>query len=177
MLASNESLTSLRQHSLPICLVHGVQDNKVPVLSADLAAESLAKTNALTYLRLEGYGHHLNDSHVRSVVFQWLDAILFGKELLDYIQIEASILTQEPSSEDWKTDISQYIVSRGDGKIKLGAEGKKDTEGNQSAAGSISAFKETKGGGKMEGGVKGELKQGPDGKTTGEIKVEGSLIW
>jgi len=43
--------------SSALVLKFEVEDSQIPIVSADLAAEDLAKTNALTYLRLEGYGH------------------------------------------------------------------------------------------------------------------------
>ena len=73
---------SQNQLSFPIYLVHGVDDNKIPILSADLVAEALIETNALTYLRLEGHGHDLNHANIQCAACEWLRSLLFGQESL-----------------------------------------------------------------------------------------------
>jgi pimeloyl-ACP methyl ester carboxylesterase len=65
LLAADEMTLSLAGQSLPIFLAHGVEDSQVPILSSDLAVEGLREKNALTYLRLEGYGHDLNGANVQ----------------------------------------------------------------------------------------------------------------
>ncbi len=82
LLTMDKALISLNQRALPIYLVHGIEDNEVPILSADLAAEALAETNALTYLRLEGRGHDLNHTNIQSAACHWLKSILLGQESL-----------------------------------------------------------------------------------------------
>ena len=126
----DKALISLNQRALPIYLVHGIEDNEVPILSADLAAEALAETNALTYLRLEGHGHDLNHVNIQSAACNWLRSILFGQESLGSSLIATTTQSPPPFPLDWKTDIASYIFSRGGGKVSVDTEAKKDTEGN-----------------------------------------------
>lgn len=67
----------------PILYVHGVEDEFIPIESADLFAKSFeteGKTN-LTYLRLDGFGHDLflHDSEsLQEVTKAWLIEVLSG---------------------------------------------------------------------------------------------------
>lgn len=82
-LSAEEAAMPLNQQSLPICLVHGVEDCQIPILSADLAADRLTKTNSLNYLRLEGYGHDLNTADIHDAACCWLASVLCGQKLSD----------------------------------------------------------------------------------------------
>ena len=113
LLEQNEVSASLFELSLPIYLIHGVQDSKIPVLSADLASDFLKKTNTLTYVRLEEYGHNLNHSTVYTAICSWLQSTLFKQTIETPSQI-VSLHSSLPSfSEDWKTGISEYVFNRG----------------------------------------------------------------
>jgi len=146
-LSKNEIVNSLNRKSLPILLIHGVEDNKIPIQSADLAAESLQESNFLTYLRLQKYGHDLDTTEVYEVACHWLASILSGQEL------NVNLIAQAVNSahvllknEQW-VDMSEYIFSRGKDKDKDkdkdrdngtgkgefygGAGTRTDTDGNQ----------------------------------------------
>jgi alpha-beta hydrolase superfamily lysophospholipase len=172
-LAAEEAATPLDQQSLPICLVHGVEDSQIPVLSADLAAESLAKTNALTYLRLEGYGHDLDASNVQAAACKWLSSTLFGQEQTNDNFIASMAQSPISSFEDWKTDISHYVLSRGKGEVHAETKGGKDTDGNEYASGGVGVSKETDGWGRFEADAEGSIKKDSGGNVKGEVKVEG----
>ncbi len=174
-LAAEGVAMPLNQQSLPIYLVHGVEDSQIPVLSADLAAESLAKTNALTYLRLEGYGHNLDTADVQDAASHWLSSILFGQELSNDVFVAQAAPSALTSSEDWKTDISHYILIRGKGEYYADAKGYKDTDGNESASAGAGVSKEFDNGARVD--VRGEanVKKDSSGNTKGEVKVEGRL--
>lgn len=116
----------------------------------DLAAESLAKTNALTYPRLEGYGHDLDTADVQDAAGRWLASILFGQELSDGILAAQADLSALASSEDSQADMSDYVFSRGKhrdnddgggrGEVRGGVETNRDSNGNErySASGTAS---------------------------------------
>lgn len=125
-LSAEEAAMPLNQQALPICLIHGVEDGQIPILSADLAAENLAKTNALTYYRLEGYGHDLNTANVQDMASRWLSSVLFGQEASNDVFAVQAILTAAILSEDWKTDISHYVLSRGKGEVKIEGRASKE---------------------------------------------------
>ncbi len=172
LLDADEALTSLKQLSLPIFLVHGVEDDKIPVLSADLAAEDLRDGSAITYLRLEGYGHDLDNADVQAATCQWLQSILFGEEQPNSSPIATAIQSPVSLSLDWKTDISNYVLSRGPGRAGFAVEGRRDTEGNQCATGSLNVSKETDGG-NWNMRAEAAVNQDRNGNTRGEVSVRG----
>lgn len=172
-LNADEATMPLDQQSLPICLVHGVEDSQIPVLSADLAAENLAKTHALTYLRLEGCGHDLDFAGVQDAAYHWLSAILFGQEFPHSNLTTAMIQSASFPVEDWKTDISHYVLSRGKGEVHAEAKGHKDSDGNESASGGVGVSKETDNWGRFEAEARGEVKKDKEGNTKGDVTVEG----
>ena len=136
LLSKSEASISLSELSLPIYLVHGVQDDKIPILSADLASDFLKKTNTLTYVRLEEYGHNLNHSTVYTAACSWLQSTLFKQPIENIAQI-ASLNSSTPSfSEDWKTAISEYVFNRG-GSASANASTSKDSNGNQKTAATV----------------------------------------
>ena len=177
LLTAHKALTPLNQLSLPIYLVHGVEDNKIPILSADLAAEVLIETKALTYLRLEGYGHDLNTARIQSAACEWLKSILCGQESPGSSLITTTTQVSEPLSVDWKTDINSYVFSRGKGNVSVSAEGKTDLEGNERAAGRVSVSKETDNRVKVEGSVEASGSKDRNGNVKGEVKVEAKGSW
>jgi pimeloyl-ACP methyl ester carboxylesterase len=182
-LAAEEAAAPLNQQSLPICLIHGAEDSQIPVISADLAAEGLAKTNALTYLRLEGYGHELNTTDVQDVVCRWLTSVLFGQELSDGSLIAQADPSVSTSLEDSQADMSDYVFSRG--KKNKEKEGKGEIHGSFDVKGSE---EEVKGGASVKGAydfgngfsagvdVGGSGRKDGDGNARGEVhgKIEGS---
>lgn len=172
LLAADEALMTLTPHTLPIYLVHGVEDSQIPVQSADIAAEALGGSNALTYLRLEGYDHHLDTTNIRAAACQWLSALLFGQE--PTTEDLAALVTQSAPSalEDWKTDISHYVLSLGRGEVHTEAKGSKDTDGNTSASASIGVSKELDNGIKVDVSASASGKMDSDGNFKGEVKAE-----
>lgn len=172
LLGSDEALMPLNQSPLPIYLVHGVEDCQIPVHSADLAAELLEEANALTYLRLERYGHDLDTANIRSAACQWLSSILFKQESLNSNLIASIPETSTSSLGDWKTDISHYVLSRGKGEVSAEAKGGKDTDGNEYASGGIGVSKEFDNGVKVEGRVEGSAQKDSGGNFKGEVKGE-----
>ena len=114
-LNAEEGVEPLDQLSLPICLVHGVEDVQVPVESADLAAAMLSKTNTLTYLRLQGYGHNLDSPAIDNLVYQWLKSLLFEQKSMHDI-CTAQITESEPAlSQNIQKNLSEYTFNRGRG--------------------------------------------------------------
>lgn len=127
LLAAEGVAKPLNQQSLPIYLVHGVEDNKIPICSADRAAEGLKEANALTYLRLEGYGHDLGTADVQDAACRWLVSVLFGQEPSDGSLIAQAILSEPALLEHLQAaDMSDYVYTRGkdteDGGGKRGSE-------------------------------------------------------
>jgi|SRR5579862_25857 len=173
LLAADEASMSLKQLSIPIYLVHGIEDNTIPVLSADYAAEALREANALTYLRLEGYGHDLDNINVQAAACQWLKSILFEEGELVSDKIAATALTARTPSVDWRTDISRYVLHRGRGEVHAEAKGHADTEGNERASGRVGVSKDADGWGKFEGSAGFDLKKDREGNVKGEANVEG----
>jgi alpha-beta hydrolase superfamily lysophospholipase len=178
-LTAEEGALPLNQQSLPICLVHGVEDFKIPVQSADLAAEMLSKTNALTYLRLEGYGHHLNSAAVENAAYRWLEAILFGGEPISEGIIAQAQAFASTSSQDTQTGLSEYIFSRGRDRdnenrneVHGSVRGDRDSEGNESASADGTYRHDFNNGWDIEvsGGVGGSKDR--DGNTQGEVHGE-----
>jgi hypothetical protein len=172
-LTAEEATAPLNQQSLPICLIHGVEDGQIPVVSADLAAEGLAKTNALTYLRLEGYGHDLDTADVQDAAWRWLSSVLFGQELLNDVCIVQAVPSVATWLEDWKTDIAHYVLSRGKGEVHVEAKGHKDSDGNETASGRAGVSKETDGWGRFEADAGVDVKKDKEGNIKGEVNIEG----
>lgn len=104
LLDAEEMVNSLSQTSFPVFLIHGVEDNKIPVSSADLAAEALKHPETLTYLRLEGYGHDLDTTEVYETACRWLTSILSGKKHLDNTFIVQTDPPQAILLENLQTD-------------------------------------------------------------------------
>jgi len=177
LLTSEEGALSLSQQSLPICLIHGVEDVKIPVQSADLAAEMLSVTNTLTYLRLEGYGHSLDSAAIQKAAYQWLEVVVLGKKLRNDLSITQAIASAS-TAQNTQTGLSEYIFTRGKDKdnnsegnneVSGSAQGNRDSDGNENA--SVDATYshdfgngwevEVKGGGSCrkdsEGNIKGEV--------------------
>jgi hypothetical protein len=181
-LVAEEAAMPLNQQSLPICLIHGVEDSQIPILSADLAAESLAKTNALTYLRLEGYGHDLDTADIQDAASRWLSSILFGQELSDGILI-AQVASSVPASlEDAQVDESDYVFSRGRDKGGEGSEGRGEvhgsTRGDRDSNGNERYSVDAGGSYNFDNGWCGEVNGGVsvdrdrDGNVKGEVHAE-----
>jgi len=183
-LAAEEAAAPLNQHSLPICLIHGAKDSQIPVVSADLAAEGLAKTNALTYLRLEGYGHDLDTADVHDATSRWLASVLFGEEPSEGILIAQAALPASTSLENAQTDMSGYIFNRGKNKDKGEGDGGgkgevhgsvgggRDSNGNESASVDVGGSYHSDSG--WNGGIDGGASRSRDrdGNTTTEVHVE-----
>jgi len=151
LLSENEASSSLSNCSFPIYLVHGVEDDKIPVLSADLAVEILEKTNTLTYLRLEGYGHNLNYPDIRMAACAWLESVIFKQDTGDVSQIASVDFSPAHSQEDWKDDISEYVLSRDGNNINIYGNASTDREGNQQASGNIALSREFDDGSHLRG--------------------------
>jgi len=146
-LMSDKAIVPLNQQFIPICLIHGVEDSQIPISSADLAAEELAKTNTLTYLRLEGYGHDLNTADVQRAINHWLSSILFKGEFSNDDLVFQATFSVPTSLDGLQFDLSNYIFNRGrdkdrDNKEKDGGKGDmygsvrgdKDSSGNESVS-------------------------------------------
>jgi hypothetical protein len=172
LLTAEEAVTPLSRQSLPICLVHGVEDSQIPILSADLAAENLAKTNALTYLRLEGYGHDLDSAHVQATACHWLSSILFGQEPLNDSLITAMTQSAPSALEDWQTDLSHYVLSRGKGEVSAEVKGGKDSDGNDYVSGSAGVSREFDNGVRVDVEAGASGKRDSDGNCSGEVHAE-----
>ena len=152
-LDTEEVAAPLNQQSLPICLVHGVDDRQIPVLSADRASENLAKTNALTYLRLEGYGHDLDTADVQDAACRWLNAVLLGQELSDGILMTQANFSISTSLKDTQADMSDYVFRRGKdkdkgedrgggGKMHAEVEANRDSKGNERMSADVGASRD-----------------------------------
>ncbi|MFS8563984.1 MAG: alpha/beta hydrolase [Rhabdochlamydiaceae bacterium] len=147
-------LSKMRKLHMPIYFVHGVEDVEIPVCSADLVADALKESDNFTYLRLEAYGHHLDNSHVRLLACEWLNKT-FSEHLLH---------------TDWQADISTYVLSRG-GELSVGLEASKDNQGNQQASVSVELSTNNQSGLNVTGSAQGEVSQ----DRNGEIKVESKI--
>ena len=172
LLIANEASLALDQHSLPIYLVHGVEDSQIPVLSADLAAKNLKETNTLTYHRLEGYGHNLDTADIHAAAYHWINSILYGNGQLNSEPIVLKVSSQPPPSEDWKTDIAHYTFSLGKGEAHGEARVDRDDKGNEKASVDVGVRYETDNG--VEWDVSAGASAGRDshGNTSGEVHAE-----
>jgi predicted alpha/beta hydrolase len=169
-LSAEEAAVRLNQQSLPICLVHGVEDYQIPVFSADLAAESLEKTNALNYLRLEGYGHDLDTADVQDAACRWLASVLFGQEHANGTFIAQADLSASASlKEEVQADMSDYVFSRGKGEASAGVEGGKDSRGNDYVSGDVGVSKDFDNGVSVDVSVGGSASRDRDGNVQGEV--------
>jgi len=175
LLAADEAVISLNQLSLPICLVHGVEDSQIPILSADLAAEVLRETHALTYLRLEGYGHDLDTANVQAAACQWLRATLFGEGQSNSNLIAPTNQSLTSLPVDWKTDISHYVLSRGRGETYAEARGGKDSDGTEYASGSVGVSKEFDNGVRVEASAGASARKDSEGNVKSEVRAEGRI--
>jgi hypothetical protein len=175
LLAADEASLPLNQHSLPIYLAHGIEDNQIPILSADLAAKNLNETNTLIYHRLEGYGHDLDTADVHAAACQWLNSILCGNEQSNIEAIGLTILPTSSSSEDWKTDIAQYTFSLGRGEAHGEAKGSRDSEGNERASVDVGVTYETDNGTRFDLDAGASASKDRQGNAQGEVHVEGRV--
>ena len=173
----------LSEQSLPVYLVHGVEDNQIPIEGVDLIAEALAKTNSLTYLRLEGYGHALVTAEVQDSAFQWLDSVLSQQEVLvdRHVQVgEGRLLSKETQKGS-----SDYILCRdsedresgmqGSGDVSTGAGYEKDSDGNEHVWGDVRYSRDFGNGVRVQGEASGGFSKDKDGNVRGEGKVEGRV--
>ena len=182
-LGAEQLVMPLSEQSLLVCLIHGVEDNQIPVESVDLMAEALAKTNSLTYLRLEGYGHDLATPDVQVAAFRWLDSVLSQQEILvdSHVQVGADRFL----SKERQMGSSDYILCRdsedresgmqGRGDVSVGAGGEKDSDGNERAWGDVRYSRDFGNGVSVEGSASGSLSKDRDGNIKGEGKVEGRV--
>jgi esterase/lipase len=177
-LAAEEVVKPLNQQSLPIYLVHGVEDNTIPVLSADCAAEGLKETNALTYLRLEGYGHDLDTADVQDAACRWLVSVLFGQEPSDGSLIAKATLSAPALVENSQAaDMSSYVYSRGRdagdrggrGEMRAGVSGDRDTDGNERFSGDVRGSYDFGNGWRGEASAGGSLNKDREGNARGEV--------
>ena len=175
LLAADEAALPLNQHTLPIYLVHGIEDSQIPVLSADLAAKNLKTTNALTYHRLEGYGHDLDSADIHAAAYQWLNSVLYGNELLNNYPTALAVSSAPPPLEDWKTDIARYTFSLGKGEAHADVKGSRDSEGNERASVDVGASYETDNGTKFDVSVGASTGRDGQGNTRGEAHAQASL--
>jgi len=173
LLTANEASLPIIQHSLPIYLAHGVEDSQIPILSADIAAERLKETNALTYQRLERYGHDLDTADIHVAACQWLNFILYGNEQLNSNPIPVPSSSALSSlSEDWKTDIAHYTFNLGRGEAHGGAKASKDSEGNERSSVDIGGSYEFDNGVRVDIDARASANKDSQGKTKGEVHVE-----
>lgn len=179
-LAAEEAVMPLNQQSFPVCLIHGVEDSQIPIQSADLAADSLVKTNALTYLRLEGYGHDLDTADVQDAACRWLGSVLFGQEPLNDTFIAQTTIFAPTSSQEAQMHLSEYIFSRGKkeeshGDVYGSTKVDRDSDGNEKASADV-GVKHDFGNGwsaDIRGGVSGSKDK--DGNVKGEIHGEARI--
>jgi hypothetical protein len=103
-----------------------------------------------------------------------LSSILFGQEQQNdsLIALANQSATATPL-EDWKTDISHYILSLGKGKAHAEVKGSKDSDGNERASASVGATKETDDYGDFEVDAGVAASKDGEGNTKGEVYVEG----
>lgn len=185
LLTSEEGALSLRQQSLPICLMHGVEDVKIPVQSADLAAEMLSETNALTYLRLEGYGHHLDSVAIQDAAYQWLEAVVLGRKPRSDVGISRAT-SSVSTSQNTQTGLSEYIFSRGRDKdnkdkdnnressndVYGSVKGSRDSNGNENASADATYRHDFGNGWDVEVSGGGAYHRGSDGNAQGDVHGE-----
>lgn len=181
-LSAEQAATLLSQRAIPICLVHGVEDIQIPVQSADLTADVLSKTNALTYLRLEGYGHDLDTLPVQEAVCRWLSAVLLGQKSTDMSIAQVT----RPVSTASHFDIAHYVFSRGKdkgeedkgggkGEVYGSVRGERDTEGREKATVDIGGSYKSDSGWRAEGIAGASVSRDKDGNTKGEVHAEAKL--
>ena len=168
-LGAEEAAAPLNQQSLPICLVHGVEDGQIPVLSADLAAESLAKTNALTYFRLERYGHDLDTADVQDAAGRWLASVLFGQEPSNGTFIARADLSASVLLEDSKSSMSDYVFSRGNGEASASVEASTDSNGDNRVSGDVGVSKDFDNGVSVDVSAGASASRDRDGNVQGEV--------
>lgn len=178
LLVVDELSSALTQLSLPIYLVHGIEDEQIPIFSADLASDLLKKTNALTYIRLEDSDHNLKHPDIYISACKWLQSILFGQENPPLNQPSSIHTSSTSSSEDWQTDISHYVFNRG-GKASAKASASQDSEGNKKASVGVEVEKNWDCGVSCKGEFTGSANQNnrepPKKEVTFEIKVSVDL--
>ena len=67
----------------PILVVHGTQDNTVPIKQAELFEAALRKAGVdVTYIRMEGGGHGIGGPEITDRVGQFFSKHLLGKEIV-----------------------------------------------------------------------------------------------
>jgi esterase/lipase len=185
LLAADEASMSLKQLSIPIYLAHGVEDNTIPVLSADCAAEALREANALTYLRLEGYGQDLDTADVQDAACRWLFSVLFGQEPSDGSLITKAILSAPALENSQAADMSDYVYSRGKdkdtggGEVRAGVDVSKDSNGNENLSGDVSGSYHSDTGWDFEVSGGASVGKDQDGNARGEVhgRAEASYKW
>jgi hypothetical protein len=180
-LTAEEGAMPLSQQSLPICLVHGVEDVQIPVQSADLAAEMLSKTNVLTYLRLEGYGHDLDIAAVQHAACHWLEAVLMeNTPVSDVVIAQAEFVAAAPVT-DAQANMFEYVFSRGKrdngeshGDVYGSARIDRDSEGNQRGSVDVGAKHDFGNGLSLDARVGASESRDKEGNSRGEVHAEGS---
>lgn len=182
LLNAGEIVKSLNQKSLPIFLTHGVEDNKIPISSADLAAEVLKD---LTYFRLQGYGHDLDSAEVHEAACRWLAAVLSSRELFDGNLI-VQVVNSAPALSGNAVGMSDYVFTRGRdkdngdrgrGKGEAYVEGgtRRDTNGNRDSwlGGGVNYHSDHGIDYNLKGG--GSSRTDRNGNSEGEVHVEGRM--
>lgn len=178
LLSSKPILSDITQLSIPICLVHGTQDEVIPVHSTDLIANTIKNSDAFAYFRIGGADHYLSLTNAIPSVCQWLAKILPQQD--PWYNFSMCDGDDCCLYWDWETDISTYVFSRG-GRCDVSGriEASMDNEGNKNTSASVSVSTEDGSNGKIEGSAQVEASQGSDGKTQIEtsVRVEGKLTF
>jgi hypothetical protein len=158
--------------SIPLFYAHGILDERVPVLSADIFTEQFNESDILTYLRLEGYGHDLNMPNIQSEACVWLTSILSGAK---YMNDHA--MTMHPSlSSNNKTEIADYIFRRGKGEVTASTHGEKTKEGSKATA-SLEASVKNDAGTQVSVEGSASVSQDKQGNTKKEASGKASIKW
>lgn len=76
-----DSLPKLPEHEgLPVLVIHGARDDRLPVERARESRETLRSYGvAMTYREIEGMGHEIREEALRIIV-KWLEEKAFGQE-------------------------------------------------------------------------------------------------
>lgn len=180
-LLEEEAALPLTQLSLPVCLIHGVEDSQIPVLSADLAAQVLAKSNALTYLRLEGYGHDLGGLEIQVAACKWLGSVLFGQGPLNEALVSLNV-PLKLCSEGTESDVFNFVFNRGRdngggdgqgrGEVHGSVKTDKDSSGNENLKGDVGISYKSENGWQFEGNAGGSVNKDKNGNVSGEVHAE-----
>lgn len=164
----------LEKLSCPVLLIHGAQDHNIPILSADIAAQSLLLQNKqFTYVRLGKENHYISHQEIWRLSHEWLSFVLLNTEAS--VQ---SILHQYRIKSFYDTGISNQeiieLYSFNRGEKEASASASKSSDGSIKVEGKITYRDDNN---KYEVTGSGGVMQDKDGNRSTEGKVEVKKKW